>query len=196
MMGEAKTGKGTLIQKGAILEEDALVMDDCFIGYYSVIRPRAFIGCHTDIRSHCYVAEGAHISAGVKIFQFSNIGAWTVIERKVYVGPRVMITNTKRISHGRSYDPHVDPVVLKFGCRIGSGAILLPGVTVGTNSVVGAGAVVTKSVPNNVVVVGNPAKVVRDIDPEEILDESSISISNGLCKCGIPVCPKFKVCGR
>lgn len=191
---DATVGSRTVVQSGAVIEGDAHIMNDCFVGYYSIVRPRVFIGCHTDIRTHCYVAEGAHIAAGVKIFQFSNIGAGTRIERMVYLGPRVLITNTKKISHGRSYSPKIEPVILRFGSRIGSGAVLLPGVEIGSNSVIGAGSVVTKSIPNNVVAVGNPARIVREINPEEILDESSVSIQDGLCECGLPVCPEFEVC--
>lgn len=187
-------GKETLIQLGAVVEDDSIIMDHCFIGYYSIVRPKVFIGCHTDVRAHCFVAEGAHIAAGVKIFQFSNVGAGTIIERKAYLGPRVLITNTRKISHGRSYSPNIEPVTIRFGARIGGGSVLLPGVEIGSNSVIGAGSVVTKSIPANVVAVGNPAKVIREISSEEILDESSVSIQDGLCKCGILVCPKFKIC--
>lgn len=55
------------------------------------------------------------------------------------------------------------PVLLKKNSWIGAGAIILPGVTVGENSIVGAGSVVTKDVPDNTIVVGNPAKVVRNV---------------------------------
>jgi len=188
-------GNHNVIQHGAVIEDNSIIMDHCFIGYYSIIRPNVFIGCHTDIRAHCFIAEGAHIAAGVKVFQFSNVGAGTIIERKAYLGPRVLITNTKRISNGRSYTPKIEPVVIRFGARIGGGAVLLPGVEIGANSVIGAGSVVTKSIPDNVVAVGNPAKIIKEIQSEEILDEGVASIQNGLCKCGIPVCPKFKICG-
>lgn len=188
-------GVGSSIQQGAVIEEDVVIRDNCFIGYYSIIRPKVFIGCHSEIRAHCFIAEGAHISAGVKIFQFSNVGAGTIIERMAYLGPRVLITNTRKISHGRSYSPFIESVTIRFGARIGGGSVILPGVEIGSNSVVGAGSVVTKSIPKNMVALGNPAKVIKEIKPEEMMDESDVSITNRLCKCGISVCPQFEVCG-
>jgi acetyltransferase-like isoleucine patch superfamily enzyme len=181
-------GYGTTVQYGAIVEGNAIIGDDCFVGYHSVIRPKVTIGSCTDIRCMCYVAEGVQIGSNVKIFQFSNIGSGTIVEDRVYMGPRVLITNTKRISHGRPYTACIDPPIIGYGARIGGGAIILPGVIVGRNSVIGAGSVVTRDVDDEVIVVGNPAARIRNIDPEEILNEESfISIPEGLREYGIPV---------
>lgn len=181
-------GNGTDIQYGAIIEGNAIIGDNCFIGYHSVIRPNVLIGTNTDIRCLCYIAEGVQIGSNVKIFQFSNIGSGTIVEDRVYMGPRVLITNTKRISHGRPYTACIDPPVIGYGARIGGGATILPGIVVGRNAVVGAGSVVTRDVDDGAIVVGNPAVWIKNVEPEEILNEESfIRVPERLRKHGIPL---------
>ncbi|MFT3752893.1 MAG: DapH/DapD/GlmU-related protein [Paludibacter sp.] len=95
---------------------------------------------------------------------FLDIGGIT-IEDEVLIGPKVNI-----ITEGHPIDPAerksliVKPVVIKRNVWIGAGATILPGVTIGENSVVAAGAIVSKDVPDNVVVVGVPAKVIKEIN--------------------------------
>ncbi|WP_312364794.1 DapH/DapD/GlmU-related protein [Sphingobacterium sp.] len=92
-----------------------------------------------------------------------------VIEDDVMIGSGVHIyVNNHKFDDitipiiDQGYYPDL-PVILKKGCWIGANTIILPGVTIGENSVVGAGSVVTKSIPKNVVAVGNPAKVLKSI---------------------------------
>ena len=92
-----------------------------------------------------------------------------IIEDDVMMGAGVQI----HVNNHRFDNPHIPLidqgyypdklVVLKQGCWIGANAIILPGVTIGKNSVVGAGSIVTKSVPDGVVVVGNPARIIKEI---------------------------------
>lgn len=95
--------------------------------------------------------------------------AGITIEDDVMLGPGVHIyvnnhtyTDRKKSIHDQGYEPSKD-VVLKKGCWVGANVILLPGVTIGKNSVVGAGSVVTKSIPAYSVAVGSPAKVIKKI---------------------------------
>ena len=81
----------------------------------------------------------------------------------MFIGPCVAFTNDK-MPRSKKYPEEFSRIHLKQNCSIGANATLLPGVVVGSHSMVGAGAVVTKDVPDYAVVVGNPAKVIRYIE--------------------------------
>lgn len=111
------------------------------------------------------------IGDGTYIGRFSHINAWhkVIIEQNVLIADRVFIsdadhnytdTNTPIRFQG---DCFKSPVLLKEGCWIGIGAVILPGVTIGKNSIVAANSVVTKSVPDYSVVAGNPAKILKEL---------------------------------
>lgn len=126
-----------------------IVGDHCFVGPFVEIQRGVVIGKRCKIESHSFLCEGV------------------TIEDEVFVGHGVMFTNDKfpRATNpdGR---PQTDddwtclPTVVKKGASIGSGATILPGITIGERAMVGAGAVVTKDVPAGTTVVGNPARVV------------------------------------
>ena len=105
----------------------------------------------------------------MKIFQFSNIAYQTRIEDRAYIGPGVILANTRRISHGRSFKPLMKAPVVKFGVRIGIGARILPEVVLGEQCLIGAGAVVTKDTDPFGIYIGNPARKVGIIPEEERL---------------------------
>lgn len=107
-------------------------------------------GCK--IHSHVWVGDGVKIGNRVSIQAFCFIPEWVTIEDDVFLGPRVTFTNDKRPP---SYGKHWDKTLVKKGAVIGAGAIILPGVTIA--GIVGAGAVVTKDVPEGETWVGNPA---------------------------------------
>jgi acetyltransferase-like isoleucine patch superfamily enzyme len=138
-------------------------------------------GKHSEIRPHAYLVECAHISIGdrvvvrpgCKFFAVphpSDLGDIT-IEDNVLIGSDVHIY----VSNHEFSEPDTDiyfqghsppkPVRIERGAWIGAKVIILPGVTVGQNAVVGAGSVVTKNVPARTIVVGSPAKTVREHIP-------------------------------
>jgi acetyltransferase-like isoleucine patch superfamily enzyme len=163
-------GQGTKIEHGAIVEPGALVGKNCFIGYYTVIRPGVVLADNSQVRYSCYVAEGAQIGEHTHIFQYSNIGKDTIIEDKVWIGAKVMITNTPNIAHLRPFATKIFPPIIKYGARIASCAIINPGVTIGRNASIGSGAVVTKDIPDGEVWFGNPAKFIRKVKANEVID--------------------------
>jgi acetyltransferase-like isoleucine patch superfamily enzyme len=114
------------------------------------------------------VENDVAIGARVRIQTDSYITAFTEIDDDVFVAPRVITTND--VSAGRR--PRGEPLRgprLRRACRVGAGAVLLPGVEVGEEAFVGAGAVVTRDVAARSLVVGNPARHVRDVDERELL---------------------------
>jgi maltose O-acetyltransferase len=135
----------------------------------------AAIGEGTEIRPPLRVDYGSHIRIGARTF--ANFGLVALDVAPITIGDDVQIgTNVQLITATHPIDPQLrrdrweaaKPITIADNVWLGSGAIVLPGVTIGANTVVGAGAVVTRDLPANVVAVGNPARVIRAIgaDPD------------------------------
>lgn len=129
------------------------------------------VGEDVQVRPPLWVDYGAHISIGDRTFVNYNLTALDVapitIGRDVQIGPNVqLLTPTHPLDPTQRRDKWeaAAPITIEDNVWLGGGAIVLAGVTVGANSVVGAGAVVTRDVPANVVVVGSPARVIRQLD--------------------------------
>jgi acetyltransferase-like isoleucine patch superfamily enzyme len=117
------------------------------------------IGKNSKIDSYVYIEEGVIIGDNCKVRPFVFIPTGVIIEDNVFIGPNVTFTNDmypKAQGNWKLLKTYV-----KKGASIGANSVIVPGVTIGENSLVGAGSVVTKDIPNNVVVAGNPAHVIR-----------------------------------
>jgi len=130
--------------------------DDTRIGAFVEIQKNATVGARCKIQSHSFICEGV------------------VIEDEVFVGHHVCFTNDVFPKACRpdgspqtAADWSVIPTRVCRSASIGSGAVILPGVTIGERALVGAGAVVTKNVPADTIVAGNPARALRQIDAGE-----------------------------
>jgi acetyltransferase-like isoleucine patch superfamily enzyme len=129
--------------------------DETKIGAFVEIQKNARVGRRCKISSHTFICEGV------------------VIEDNVFIGHGVTFTNDAypraTTAHGElqsEADWKVEPTVIRQGASIGSGATILCNLTVGENAIVGAGSVVTRDVPPNVIVAGNPARILRVIEPK------------------------------
>lgn len=121
------------------------------------------VGENVNICDRCFIEQGVRIGSNVTLK--SGVSLWNglVIEDDVFVGPGVQFCNDRFPRSKRYVD--VASTLLKRGCSLGAGSVILPGVTIGEGAMVGAGSVVTRSVPDHTVVVGNPARVVRTLKP-------------------------------
>ncbi|MGP9768030.1 acyltransferase [Halomonas sp. AOP13-D3-9] len=138
-------GQGTRIWQYSIVFEGAKIGADCNICAHTLIEGDVIIGTSVTIKSGVYLWDG------------------TRIEDRVFIGPNATFSNDS-FPRSKVYHKAFKGITVKQGASIGANATLLPGITIGTNSMVGAGAVVTQDVPENAVVVGNPAKVIRYIE--------------------------------
>jgi maltose O-acetyltransferase len=132
------------------------------------------LGADAHIKPPLYVDYGSYISIGAGTFVNYGLVALDVaaitIGKDVQIGPNVqLLTPTHPIDPElrRAKWEAAQPIVIGDNVWLGGGVIVLPGVTIGENSVIGAGAVVTKDIPANVVAVGNPARIVRHIGGDE-----------------------------
>jgi acetyltransferase-like isoleucine patch superfamily enzyme len=116
------------------------------------------IGRRCKIDSFVYIEEGVVVGDDCKIRPFVFIPTGVTIEDNVFIGPNVTFTNDRYPKvHG---EWKLLETKVKQGAAIGANSVVLPGVTIGENALVGAGCVVSKDVPDNAVVVGIPAKIV------------------------------------
>lgn len=125
---------------------------------YSVILPKAVIGENCNICAHTLIENDVVIGDNVTVK--SGVYVWDGITLKdnVFVGPCVTFTNDKK-PRSKQYPNEFPKTVVEEGASIGANATLLPGITIGKNALIGAGAVVTKNVPENAIMVGNPAVI-------------------------------------
>ena len=136
--------------------------EDTKIWQFCVVLPNAIIGNNCNINAQVLIENDVII--GDKVTVKSGVQIWdgTRIENNVFIGPNATFTNDL-LPRSKEYPESFSGITLKNGASIGANATILPGVTIGERAMVGAGAVVTKDVPDYAVVVGNPAKVIRTI---------------------------------
>ncbi len=153
-------GDNAVIRSGSVLYHGAVIGEKFQTGHNVVIREKNNIGADVGIGVNTYLGPGNQIGDNVRIHTNCFIESAT-IEGGVAIAPNVILTNDL---HPRcpSYLECVGGVTLKKDCVIGANTTILPGVVVGENAIVGAGSVVTKDVPSNAVVAGNPAKHIKD----------------------------------
>jgi UDP-2-acetamido-3-amino-2,3-dideoxy-glucuronate N-acetyltransferase len=165
---QAKTGTmGSSVSEEPFIHERALVETDAIgprtrIWAFAHVMTGAVIGADCNICDHTYV-EG-DVVIGDRVTIKSGVYLWDGlrVEDDVFIGPQATFTNDHFPRSKQLFTQQT--ITLRQGASIGAGAIILPGVTVGELAMVGAGAVVTRDVPERVVVQGTPARVVRAVE--------------------------------
>jgi acetyltransferase-like isoleucine patch superfamily enzyme len=128
------------------------------IWQFSIILKNAKIGNNCNINSHTFIENDVIIENNVTLKCGVYLWDGIRVEDNVFIGPNATFTNDMYPKSKIKPDTF-EKTILKKGCLIGANATILPGITIGENAIVGAGSVVTKNVPNGVIVIGNPAKV-------------------------------------
>jgi len=162
-------GAGTVVSTGAIVFAGTTLGERVIVGDQACVRERCTVGDDVVVGRGSYVENDTVVGARTKIQADAYITAYSELEEDVFIAPCVVTTNDNYM--GRTEKRHAlrrGPTIRR-GARIGGGAILLPGIEVGEEAFVGAGAVVLRDVPPRTVVVGNPARVLREVSSEELL---------------------------
>ena len=139
---------------------------------FVVVLSGAKIGQECNICSHCLIENDVEI--GDRVTVKSGVQLWDGLRvgNDVFIGPNASFAND-RFPRSKKPPEKFLQTVIERGASIGAGATILPGITIGTNAMVAAGAVITRSVPPNAIVVGNPAKIVGYVDAEQ--DKTAVS---------------------
>jgi acetyltransferase-like isoleucine patch superfamily enzyme len=164
-------GAGTVVSTGAVVFAGSRIGERVILGDRSCVRERVTIGDDVVVGHGSLVENDTTIGALTKIQAGAYITAYSTLEERVFIAPGVVTTNDDFMGRTERRHELVKGPTIRRGARIGGGAILCPGVEVGEEAFVGAGAVVTKDVPPRVVVVGNPARVLRDVPDDELLSD-------------------------
>ncbi|MGH2841955.1 MAG: acyltransferase [Solirubrobacteraceae bacterium] len=167
-----------VIEDGVTVCTQAIVFAGSIIGAGTIIGDQAYVRERTTIGPESLVGRGSGVDndvtvgARVRIQSQVYLTAFSVVEDDVFLGPCAMTTNDSAAGrHPKGAE--LRGATLRRACRIGGGAVLLPGTEVGEEAFVAAGAVVTSDVPPRKVVMGVPARVVRDVPDEDLIERWS-----------------------
>ena len=141
----------------AFIEPDASIGDRTRIWHLTQVRSRSTVGEDCNIGKNCFIDSGAVIGNRVKVQNNVSVYHGVIIEDDVFVGPCAVFTNDY-YPRAFSTDWQVKETVVRKGASIGANATLICGITIGSYAMVGAGSVVTRSVPPHALVAGNPAR--------------------------------------
>jgi len=162
-------GPGAVVCARAIVFAGARIGARAILGDQSYVRERAVVGAGSLIGRGTAVDNDVVIGERARIQTDVYVTAFSVIEDDVFVGPGACTTNDDTMSrHGPEYA--LRGATLRRACRVGGGAVLCPGIEVGEEAFVAAGAVVTRDVPSRAVVMGVPARVVREVGDADLLE--------------------------
>lgn len=152
----------TFFRHEQALVETQRIGDGTRVWAFAHILPKATIGSDCNICDHVFIENDVVIGDRVTVKCGVQIWDGMRIEDDVFIGPNATFTNDR---FPRSRQPFsLLGITVKRGATIGANATILPGITIGEKAMVGAGAVVTKDVPPHVLVVGNPARVLRSLE--------------------------------
>ena len=162
-------GPGTIVSTGAIVFAGTTIGARVVLGDQSCIRERVEIGDDVVVGRGSLVENDTTIGALTKIQADAYITAYSTLEENVFIAPCVVTTNDNFMGRTERRHELVKGPTIRRGARVGGGATLLPGIEIGEEAFVGAGAVVIRDVPARAVVVGNPARQIREVPDEELL---------------------------
>jgi acetyltransferase-like isoleucine patch superfamily enzyme len=148
----SRLGSGVIVGDQACVRERCELGDAVIVGRGSLVENDTTVGARTRIQANAYVT------------------AYTTLEEDVFIAPGVVTTNDNFMGRTEERLTQMKGPTVRRGARVGGGAVLLPGIEIGEEAFVGAGAVVLHDVPARAVVVGNPARQIRDVPAGELLE--------------------------
>lgn len=162
-------GDGARVLTGAVVSAGAKLGEGAIVGDQAHIRERARVGAGSVIGRGSAVDNDVEIGARVKVQSNCYLTAYSMIEDDVFVGPGVVLTNDDTMGRHPKGEGVTGPT-LRRACRVGGGAVIRAGVEVGEEAFIGAGAVVIAGVEPRAVMVGVPARKLRQVEDADLLE--------------------------
>ena len=169
----AELGPGSIVSTGAVVFAGTTVGARVIVGDQACVRERCVVGDDVVIGRGSLVENDTTIGALTKIQAHAYVTAYSTLEDNVFIAPCVVTTNDNFMGRTERRYELVKGPTIRRGARVGGGAVLCPGIEIGEEAFVGAGAVVVEDVRARAVVVGNPAREIRDVPEDELLDATS-----------------------
>jgi acetyltransferase-like isoleucine patch superfamily enzyme len=166
----AELGEGTVVSSGAIVFAGTRIGARAIVGDQACVRERCTIGHDVVIGRGSLVENDTSVGALTKIQAHAYITAYSLLEENVFIAPCVITTNDNFMGRTEKRHELVKGPTIRRGARVGGGSVLLPGIEIGEEAFIGAGAVVLRDVPPRAVMVGSPARQIREVPGEELLE--------------------------
>ena len=162
-------GAGTIVSTGAVVFAGTTIGERVIVGDQACVRERCTIGDDVVIGRGSLVENDTSVGALTKIQAHAYITAYSLLEDNVFIAPCVITTNDNHMGRTEKRHELIKGPTIRRGARVGGGSVLLPGIEIGEEAFIGAGAVVLRDVPAKAVMVGSPARQIRDVPDEELL---------------------------
>jgi acetyltransferase-like isoleucine patch superfamily enzyme len=168
-VGGLTLGERVTVCQAAIVFAGTTIGAGAILGDQSFIRERSSVGADSVIGRGSVVDNDVQVGARVRVQTGVYLTAFTLVEDDVFVGPGALTTNDNTMARHGPETP-LEGAILRRACRVGAGAMLTPGVEIGEEAYVAAGALVTCDVAAGTVVMGAPARVAREVPPDDLLE--------------------------
>lgn len=168
-VGPLRIASEVTICSGAVVFAGASIAQQAIVGDQAYVRERSFVGERSVIGRGSVIDNDVTVGARVRVQTNVYLTAFTVVEDDVFVGPGATTTNDDTMARHGPEMP-LRGAILRRACRIGGGAVLTPGVEVGEEAFLAAGAVLTRDLPPRAVAMGVPARVVREVGEQDLLE--------------------------
>jgi acetyltransferase-like isoleucine patch superfamily enzyme len=166
----AEIGDRAVISTGAVVFAGTTIGARSIVGDQACVRERCTIGEDVVVGQGSLVENDTAVGARTKIQAQAYVTAYTTIEEDVFIAPCVVTTNDNFMGRTERRHELVRGPTIRRGARVGGGVVICPGIEIGEEAFLAAGAVVTKDVPPKMVAMGVPATVVRPVSEDELLE--------------------------
>ena len=163
-------GPGTIVSTGAVVFAGTTVGERVIVGDQACVRERCTIGDDVVIGRGSLVENDTSVGARTRIQANAYVTAYSLLEEDVFIAPCVITTNDNFMGRTERRLELMKGPTVRRGARVGGGSVLLPGIEIGEEAFIGAGAVVLRDVPPRAVMVGSPARQIREVLDEELLE--------------------------
>jgi acetyltransferase-like isoleucine patch superfamily enzyme len=163
-------GAGTIVSTGAVVFAGTRLGERVIVGDQACVRERCRLGDDAVVGRGSLVENDTSVGSRTKIQANAYVTAYSTLEDDVFIAPCVATTNDNFMGRTEKRHELRKGPTIRRGARIGGAAVLLPGVEIGEEAFVGAGAIVIRDVPPRAVVVGSPARQIREVPDDELLE--------------------------